>query len=120
MKLRLVFVLVLVGLIQRYVKAVDLPNHYYSRVVKNARDPLLSNRCLDRHTKIMYRDGFTSMNEDGKCEMIYCDLERYKLSVKGCNRVSLNYDMHQYCFIIKGEYNQPYPYCCDQVIHKGR
>lgn len=83
MRLSVVIGLCLLSLIQKVALALDLPNHYYDRVVKNARDPLLLSRCMDRQTRMYYRDGFTPVQDNGKCEMVYCDLNKYKLNVKG-------------------------------------
>lgn len=83
MKVWIIFGLFLITLLQKVVLAFDFPNHYYSRVVKNARDPLLLNRCMDRQTRMYYSEGYTPVQDNEKCEMIFCDLERYKLSVKG-------------------------------------
>lgn len=83
MKVLLVVGLFFITLVQKVALAFDLPNHYYSRVVKNARDPLLLSRCLDRQTRMYYSEGFTAVQDNGKCEMVYCNLEKYKLNVKG-------------------------------------
>lgn len=83
MKVSLVFGLFFITLLQKVALAFDIPDHYYSRVVKNARDRLLLSRCMDRQTGMYYSEGYTPVQDNGKCEMVFCDLERYKLNVKG-------------------------------------
>lgn len=53
----------------------------YTRIVQNAKDPKVANKCYDQETKKYY--GVGNNRVEGKCERAHCSLNDFELTYTG-------------------------------------